>query len=100
MSRNTAIKQVTANTNQAIPGWTEHAYNFLLNFAQHHEQFLTEEVVNASRQSVPWSHDNRAWGAVIQKASRDRVISKQGYRNAKSSHYSPKPLWISNIFID
>jgi hypothetical protein len=79
--------------------WQDMALDAVRQYAASHEQFLTEDARIDARQSLalPEPTDGRAWGAVMQRARREKIIERIGYKPAKSSNLSPKPLWKSLI---
>ena len=58
------------------------------------EKFLSEQV-------RVWSHldgleepeDNRAWGPVINRGVREKLIVKIGYAPSATGHCRPMPVW-------
>lgn len=91
--RNEAIEAVGEAADRASPYWTERACEAIQTFARKRwpEPFLIEDVRAANCIEPP--HDERAWGAAAQKASRRGLIVRIGFAPAKSSHLSPKPVW-------
>ena len=80
-----------------VPGWGDHAYALLRQFACLQDQPWTCE------QFRPWAYsrglakpdEERAFGPVTQRAIRDGVIARVGYAPAASSNGSPKPQYQS-----
>lgn len=56
--------------------------------------FLAEELLREVIKDIGETADFRAWGHVIRSLASDGFINHCGYASAKSSHYSPKKLWI------
>lgn len=96
--REEGIGRALSSANNAVADWSELALNEFIKYADKHEYFLTEDVRNSLSDDFPLPPDNRAWGGVAQMASRMKITEKDGYRLAKSSNLSPKPLWKSLIF--
>ena len=49
-----------------IPGWTEMAYHYLVQFATTHPYFISEDVSNTSKEErFPQPRTDRAWGSII-----------------------------------
>ena len=79
-------------------GWKREAAEYLRRFAAaHKDPFLAEEI-------APWAYergctrppDDRAWGAIIQKAGRLGIIEQTGLaaKNRLSGNASTwRPLW-------
>jgi hypothetical protein len=76
--------------------WQDAAFQCVASYARTHAEFLTEDARLEARQ-LPPPPDGRAWGAVMQRARREKIIERIGYKPAKSSNLSPKPLWKSLI---
>lgn len=94
--RDDGIERVAMKADLLDEGWTDRAYAALTIYcAKAKDPFITEDVrawaEGLGLISAP--HDSRAWGAVMQKASRKGLVTKVGYAPAKSSNLSPKVLW-------
>lgn len=76
--------------------WQDAAFHAVCEYARTHNQFLTEEA-RIEADQLPLPTDGRAWGAVMQKARREKIVEQIGFARAKSSNLSPKPLWKSLI---
>jgi hypothetical protein len=80
--------------------WTARAWDFFMDFAvrQKGEPFMTEDVrAKAERYwAVPKAPDQRAWGAIVKRASKAGLIRHVGYAPNKSPncHGSPKSVWV------
>lgn len=78
--------------------WREQAEAFLEKFLQENPAkiFLTEELREcAYKNNLPHPPDERIWGRIMQSASKDGLVVKQGYGLAKSSNMTAKIRWIS-----
>jgi hypothetical protein len=97
--RDHGIETSVQHANNVEPGWSELAYQFLLDFITDVGEFLCEDLRIAAKGKVPDPPDGRAWGYVIVKAVKAGVIRRQGYGTMKAacSHKCPKTIWISNI---
>lgn len=77
--------------------WSENAEKLFRMYATMHPQgFMTEEVrVWSEKLGFEPPPDNRAWGFVARRLSRDGYIKAMGFRKQVSSncHGSPKTLW-------
>ncbi len=58
------------------------------------KSFLAEELLREVIKDIGETADFRAWGHVIRSLSSDGFIHHFGYAAAKSSHYSPKKVWM------
>src|SRR5574343_1353381 len=75
--------------------WPERALDALLIAGKRLGRFTIEQArLEAYRMRlVEEPHDERAWGAVIIRASRGGYIVHHGFDRARSSHGSPQPVW-------
>jgi hypothetical protein len=94
--RDRGMKRAAEHADAVTDGWQEKAAEQLRVFVQQRQgaPFLAEDFVSWSKFRVPAPPDGRAFGAVLQRASRSRWIEKRGYAPAKSSNLSPKVLWV------
>lgn len=90
------IKQAQDNANRHCQGWSEMAYNYLLNYLSNltqDDEFTTEQV----RQTcpLPAPPTNRAWGAVMLRAKKNNIIKFAGYTRSRqvTCHKSILQLW-------
>lgn len=58
------------------------------------KSFLAEQLLIDVVNDIGETTDFRAWGNVIRSLASDGFIRHDGYAAAKSSHYSPKKVWI------
>ncbi len=80
------------------PGWSERAVEHVREFAHIRHEFLGEDVrVWAHKQGLPYPPKACAWGAVMVRASKDRIIARAGYRTTRipPQHAKPAVLWES-----
>lgn len=78
--------------------WVDCAVSVLrLYLVKHRNQrFICEDVVEFAQGRIDSAPDNRAWGWVIRRALRDRLIrGTNQYRKARSSNLSPKRVWVA-----
>lgn len=91
------IAESAAHAEAVREGWGEDAYNCLVDYvARTPDEFLGEEL-------KAWAYDNGldkpanegAWGSVLRRASRAKLIEMIGYRAARnaSRHGTPSRLW-------
>jgi hypothetical protein len=78
------------------PTWRHAAVQWVRRFitVRGAQPFLTEDVrAFAAEHGFESPTDGRAWGQVMRDAAQLGLIVKDGYRPARSSNLSPKPLW-------
>jgi hypothetical protein len=95
------MRQAVEHADAVELKWSERAYAFLERYAAANREFLTEDVRTwAHRNGLPLAPDNRAWGAVINRASRERLIVRDRYETIRipPSHARPMPVWRSKTF--
>lgn len=93
--RDIGIERAARHATRIDPEWLEKAFAFVRQYAENHDRFLTEDIRAASRGVVPVTENEKAWGAVMQRAARAGVLAPAGYAPAKTSNCSPKVLWRS-----
>jgi hypothetical protein len=96
--RDIGIERAVEHADHAVDGWSDWALEAVRQYASRHpdDPFLTEDVRDwAWKRGLPKAPDDRAWGAVMQRARRAGYIGNVGYRSARSSNLSPKILWTS-----
>lgn len=91
--RDAGMQRAADHAERVTDGWQDAALAHLRSFAATHDRFLIEDVVVASKGIVPTAPDSRAWGAVVLRAARERIIEKCGYAPARTSNCSIKPIW-------
>ena len=81
------------------PGWGDHAFALLRQFAclQHKPWTCEQFRAWAYDRSLPKPAEERAFGPVTQRAIRAGLIHRVGYAPAASSNGSPKPQYQSRI---
>lgn len=86
-----------SKADRVIEGWSESAIQLFEMYANMHpDGFMTEEVrIWAEKLGFDAPPDNRAWGYVAQKASREGIVKSAGYAAQQSAncHRSPKTVW-------
>lgn len=89
------IKRAVAHANVEVKVWSDQAYNYLLDYATKHSQFMVEDVREASKGIIPVPPSTRAWGGVVVRASKAGVIKRKGFQNVKNAkaHCTPATLW-------
>lgn len=93
--RDAGILTAITSANTATPGWADKAYQFLLKYIVNNKEFMTEEMRVASEGIVPFPPSARAWGAVIIKAKRNKLIQSAGFRAVRNpkAHRTPATVW-------
>lgn len=89
------IKKAVEHANVEVKGWSDQAYNYLLDYATKHKEFMVEDVREASKGVIPVPPSTRAWGGVVVRASKAGVIRRKGFQNVKNTkaHCTPATLW-------
>ena len=89
------IKKAVTHANVEVNGWSDQAYNYLLDYTKTHKEFMVEEVRESSKGIVPIPPSTRAWGGIVVKASKAGVIKRKGFKNVKNvkAHCTPATLW-------
>jgi len=98
--RDTGMQCAADHADRESEGWTDRAYVFLVDYvaANRGRAFMAEDVrASAEAEGLPPPPDNRAWGSVVSRAARLRIIKRIGYGAQKSvtCHCSPKSIWVS-----
>jgi hypothetical protein len=96
--RDAAIQVAAAHADSVDPLWSTSALDFLLKFmaANPGRTFLAEEVrAFAYERGLPTPPDLRAWGGVLQKASKSGLIAPAGFTTSKNrqAHMRPTQMW-------
>lgn len=94
-----AIQTAEVHANVVHDGWSEKAYDFLKGYAEINPVFMAEDVRNASKGLVPSPPTERAWGAIIRRASTEGIIMHGGYNQVKNvrAHHANASVWKSLI---
>jgi len=74
--------------------WSHDAYRWLrVRLRWQVRPFTAEELLPAVLKAAGEPRDRRQFGAVLQRLHREGYIARAGFRPARTSHYSPKPVW-------
>lgn len=97
LARERGQRLAADHANRVDPGWSDRAYEFLFQFvASRAQPFRTEDVREAARLAgfAP-PPDARAWGLVVTRAVRAKVIQRIGYgpRQSAGTHMGPTSIW-------
>jgi hypothetical protein len=98
--RDTGMAVASTAQERAAPGWGERAYQAIVCAARSSESVHVDDVLRIFPE--PPEHPN-AWGAVWQRAIRDRVISRTGTvreTQDRRKHRHQYPVYDSLIFGD
>ena len=89
------IKKAVTHANVEVHGWSDQAYNYLLDYSKKHKEFMVEDVRESSKGIIPIPPSTRAWGGVVVRASRAGIIERKGFKNVKNvkAHCTPATLW-------
>lgn len=90
------MKEAVDHADSVEDGWSKTAYSELLVFMASRSEFMTEDVrAFAYSRGLSIPPDDRAWGSVITKAAKRKLIVKSGYAPMKSKncHANPKAVW-------
>ena len=98
LARDSGMARAAEHADKADAGWNEKAYDFLVEFARTHGQFISEDVSDASKAvGFPQPPTDRAWGSAYKKAIKRGVIVRAGIGRSRRRHASICPLWASRI---
>ena len=93
-----AIDAAADHADRVASGWTDKAYGILLAFSSAcSHPFAAEDVRReAAAAGLEEPPDPRAWGAVLQAASRDGLLVRVGFGESKNkqAHCRPVALWM------
>jgi hypothetical protein len=99
-ARDTAMDAIESNTSQA---WRDAMMAITVEVAKLREFFTSDAVFYiASKRNMPFIHDRRAYGPVIQQARRDGVCKKTERTvqcRRVSRHAGLLTVWQSLIFV-
>ena len=78
--------------------WKNEALKYLVRYASMHKQhgrtFLAEDFISAySNTNKPMPHDKREFGSLFYSARKAGLITKVGYKPARTSNNNHKTLW-------
>lgn len=97
-ARNTAIEAAVQHADRKHAGWSGEAYKYLLEYASVVPLFKAEDVRRfAEDKGLSAPPDPRAWGHVLQKASKAKRIERIGFGMSgnKQAHCRPTAIWRS-----
>jgi hypothetical protein len=96
--RDTGMALAVEKADRDHEGWSHDAIEVVRQFCKSHgagHQFLAEDIrlYAETLELLERPENERAWGAVMQRAAREGIIRKVGYAPARTSNLSPKVLW-------
>ena len=97
-ARDEGIRRSESRANEAIPGWSDLAFQFIQLYAQRNrgKQFIGRDVVLAAKAyGLIDPPNDKAWGGPMQRASKAGVIRKVGVAQDPNRHCNPVPLWLA-----
>ena len=98
--RDNAIQQGIDHANEVEENWASKAYSLLVKFLYEIKTDFTSEDFRAyCTDKLPPPPDQRAFGGIMMKASKQGLIKPTGqYREGinKQCHMNPKKVWIKN----
>lgn len=98
INKNDGMLRSSLNADSKIPGWNECAFEALRQFLNsiNDNTFMAEDI---RAWASTWGLDNppskRAWGAVINRAAKEKLIVFCGYSKTSNptAHATPAGLW-------
>lgn len=98
-ARDDGMQRAVEHADRVTPMWSDMAYAFLEGYAREHELFTTEDMRFASAGTIPSPDEGRAWGGVVQRASRAGLIRLDGFVTARDPkvHCNVVKRWRSRI---
>lgn len=99
IARDAGMATAAAHADRVTPGWSQTAYEFFVGWVAtkpRYFKFMAEDVrAVANTAGIEAPPDARAWGAVVTRAARERVIRRVGYgpQRAAGCHMAPKSIW-------
>lgn len=95
--RDLGIAKAEQSANYDTAQWSEKAYAFLEHFLNNHNgSFMAEEVRSlAAYQDFPLPPNARAWGGVIARAAKAKLIERVGIQKVKNkkAHCANAAVW-------
>lgn len=95
--RDEAIEAGLSRADRVKAEWRQWAYDYFKGLvALTTKPFLAEDLIEQALAEAIWcpAPDPRAYGGIFKMLAKDKVIMKVGYASARTSHASPKTLWM------
>jgi hypothetical protein len=93
--------RVAGATEAKLPGWSDQAFGHLRRVATVRLTFTGEDIKRAAYEAgLPVPPNESAWGSVMRRGSREKVMVQDGVAApvSASRHGAPNRRWRSNIF--
>lgn len=90
------MQQAVDHAEEVHDNWADEAYAFLKKYVGYTlTPFMAEEMRLASLNVVPEPPTKRAWGLIIQRAAREKLIRRVGYKAVSNprAHGTPAAVW-------
>lgn len=95
--RDEAIESGLSHADRVKAQWRQWAYDYFKGLVSlTTKPFLAEDLIEKALAEGIWcpAPDPRAYGGIFKMLAKDKVIMKVGYASARTSHASPKTLWM------
>lgn len=96
MRRDLGMARAAQRGARVSPGWEVEACAQVLEYAKTHEHFATEDV--RAVYGTPEGINPKAWGSVLKRAHRIRIVEPDGFVLVNCSNRSPRVRWKSLVF--
>lgn len=97
--REAGMKLAAEHAEESCRGWNDRAYAFLVDYARHHDGFISEDVSDAAiLAGEPQPPTLRAWGQIYRRAAKNDVIIQVGTGRSRRRHASLCPRWGSLFY--
>lgn len=96
--RNEAMQRAVDAADGRVPKWSDVALEYVRLYAQQHrgERFIGRDITQAAKKyGLESPASDKAWGAVLQRASKLNIIRRVGYAQDPNRHLSPVPQWMA-----
>lgn len=95
INRDKGIQKALDSAERLNDGWANQAFIFLRNYIKAHNTFMTEDVRKAAEGIVPSPPSERAWGGIIVRAKKERLIRRIGFQSVTNpkAHCTPAAVW-------
>ena len=97
-ARDDGIRRAVDHAEADAPGWSEQAYDFLVQYATQNECFQIWMVNQASKKSIPIPENEKAWAGPTRRALRAGIMVKAGFAPNPRRHATDAPVYRSMLF--
>lgn len=93
--RDKGIAQAIDHADKVEEKWSEKAYDFLLKYIQSHDEFMAENVREASKGILSEPPNLRAWGGIFMKARCAGLIYRITFKSVENAkaHCANASFW-------